>query len=189
MRLIDLTLPIVSGMEVYPGDPPVDIRVVHTHEQHGWELRKLTMGTHTGTHVDAFSHMHKGAGTLDEIPLDRFCGMACVADAKRPFPRGAGLIFREAAGLELLEKIREVRPPFVAGEISEELERALLKEEMVTYTQLTRLEQLPANDPFWFIGFPLKLAGADGSPVRAVAVLFEPGDTLAGLPGFPESRR
>jgi len=58
MKVIDLSLPIYYGMEVFPGDPEVNIETIHTHENEGWELRKISMGSHTGTHVDAFSHMH-----------------------------------------------------------------------------------------------------------------------------------
>ncbi|WP_254611184.1 cyclase family protein [Paenibacillus sp. JMULE4] len=60
MRVIDLSETIMDGMTVYPGDPEVKVEVVHTREEHTWELRQLTLGTHTGTHVDAFSHMHQG---------------------------------------------------------------------------------------------------------------------------------
>jgi kynurenine formamidase len=41
--------------------------------------------------------------------------------------------------------------------------------EMVIVEGLAHLDQLPAN--FTFIGFPLKFAGGDGSPIRAVAVV------------------
>jgi len=39
--------------------------------------------------------------------------------------------------------------------------------EIVIVEGLTNLDQLP--ETFRFIGFPLKLAGRDGSPIRAVA--------------------
>jgi kynurenine formamidase len=44
---------------------------------------------------------------------------------------------------------------------------------------LCNLDRLP-DEPgaFWFAAFPLKLEGADGSPVRAVALL--PAQTEAG---------
>ncbi|SJZ55341.1 cyclase family protein [Selenihalanaerobacter shriftii] len=76
MKVIDLTKSIHTKMQVYPGDPEVSVEVVHTYEENDWLLRKLTMGSHTGTHVDAFSHMDKEGETLDDIPLNRFCGKA-----------------------------------------------------------------------------------------------------------------
>ena len=78
MRIIDLSMPIYTNMNVFPGDPQVKIDVVHTYKKNTWELRQLNMGSHTGTHVDAYSHMHEGKETLDEIALERFFGKAQV---------------------------------------------------------------------------------------------------------------
>jgi kynurenine formamidase len=41
---------------------------------------RITLGSHTFTHVDAPSHMIKGGLTLDRMPLDRFWGKAAVVD-------------------------------------------------------------------------------------------------------------
>ncbi len=158
-------------MAVYPGDPEVRVEVVQTLEQHTWELRRLSLGTHTGTHVDAFSHMHAGGKTIDEIPLQQFFGRAIVADVQQDFPVATGLFFTGAAGVELLERIVAASPPFVGGTLTVELERALLQAGIVTYTDLVNLELLPVQVPFMFYGFPLKIRNGDGSPVRAVAVL------------------
>ncbi|RUS46275.1 cyclase family protein [Cohnella sp. AR92] len=171
MRFVDLTALLADGMPVYPGDPEVRIRVVHTHERHDWEVRSLSLGTHSGTHVDAPSHMHVGAASLDQIPLDRFCGLARVVDPDSDWPMGRGLFFAQSAGIELLERLTERMPKFVGGELSEPLERALLGRGIITYTDLSGLELLPKNKDFQFFGFPLRIAGADGSPVRAVAIL------------------
>lgn len=65
MHVIDLSMELKSGMDVYENDPPVVIDVVHDYQTHNWQLRHLSMGSHTGTHVDAFSHMHQGKANLD----------------------------------------------------------------------------------------------------------------------------
>lgn len=172
MRVIDLSLPIADGIPVYPGDPEVKVKITHTYESHTWELRQLSMGTHTGTHVDAPSHMHPGAATLDELPLERFFGKSRLARIEEPtWPQGRGLFFVETVGLESFERLAALRPPFVGGELSEELERALLGIGIVTYTGLHGLERLPRGTDFMFYGFPLRIACGDGSPVRAVAVV------------------
>ena len=87
MKIIDLSTPLFSGMTVYPGDPEVKIKVVHTYEKETWELRQLTMGTHTGTHVDAFSHMDDGAETIDQIPLNNFFGPTEVVKKNQKWPK------------------------------------------------------------------------------------------------------
>ena len=171
MKVIDLTKPIHTGMKTYPGDPEVSVEIVHTYEENTWLLRKLVMGSHTGTHVDAFSHMDKEGETLDSILLEKFFGKARVALLNKAFPARVGLFFREEVGIGRLAEILFARPPFVGGEITESLERALLRNKIVTFTNLINLDLLPADQEFMFYGFPLKIKDGDGSPVRAVAVV------------------
>lgn len=173
MRWIDLTEPIYDGMPVYPGDPEVKVEVAHSYDSHTWELRRLTLGSHAGTHVDAPSHMHPGAATLDELPVERFCGRSRVVRVSEPdeWPSGRGLFFAEPADAECLARLAELAPPFVGGELSEELERALLGLGIPTFTRLSGLARIPEGADFLFFGFPLRIAAGDGSPVRAVAML------------------
>ncbi|TMV50144.1 cyclase family protein [Paenibacillus mesophilus] len=173
MRIIDLSVSIYTGMPIYPGDPDVQADVVHTHQTHTWELRKLVMGTHTGTHVDAFSHMHIGKETLDEIPLERFFGKAQVVDPQGDWPSETGLFFAQEAGDDLADKIIGRKPGFVGGALTEELQRILLGHGIVTYTDLINMELLPFGKDFMFYGLPLKIKDGDGSPVRAIAIVDE----------------
>ncbi|MED4601344.1 cyclase family protein [Paenibacillus validus] len=172
MKIIDLSVPLYTGMPVFPGDPEVRVAVVQTYETHAWELRQLILGSHTGTHVDAFSHMHAGLETLDEIPLERFFGRARVVDPRQPdWPRDRGLLFIDEVGIEAAGKIIGLNPGFAGGNLTEELERALLGERIITYTDLIHLDRLPKETDFMFFGVPLKIKGGDGSPVRAFAIL------------------
>jgi arylformamidase len=43
-------------------------------------LSTLCLGSHTGTHVDAPHHFLDGSATVDQIPLDAFCGPAYVLE-------------------------------------------------------------------------------------------------------------
>ena len=52
-----------------------------------------------------------------------------------------------------------------------ELEKALLENGILTYTNLINLDRLPRGEEFLFIGLPLNIKNGDGSPVRAVAIL------------------
>ncbi len=173
MKVIDLSLPIYSGMEVFPGDPEVNMETIHTLENEGWELRKISMGTHTGTHVDAFSHMHEDGKSLSELSLERFFGKAQVVRLTDQWPTERGLFFTEEIGIDWFEQLLAVRPPFVGGEITEELERALLKNEVITYTNLVNLKEIPKGETFMFYGLPLNIQAGDGSPVRAMAIIEE----------------
>jgi len=173
MKIVDLSQAIYSRMNVHPGDPEVEVVRTGSYEVDGWIVRRITLGSHTGTHVDAFSHMDEDGESLDQIPLNRFFGPARLVLPDRPFPKDVGLIFREDPGIDSLQSILSANPPFVAGQISESLERALLKKKIVTYTDLANLDQLPPDREFMFYGFPLKIKNGDGSPVRAVAIMEE----------------
>ena len=176
MKLVDLTYPISDGMPVYPGDPAVSVHIAHRIESHGWELRELSFGSHTSTHVDAFSHMDEDGANLDQIPLDRFLGPAVCVSATDGFPGNVGLIFRDGTiDEEVVGRICQAGAGFVgisiAVEFSVEAERALLKAGVLTFTCLVNVEQLPTDQGFTFVGLPLKIKDGDGSPVRAAAIL------------------
>ena len=87
MEIIDLTKTIYEGMEVYPGDPEVKIEQTYDFSNHEYLLQTITMGSHTGTHVDAFSHMNKNGKTLDEIELEKFIGFAIKVKPNEYFPQ------------------------------------------------------------------------------------------------------
>lgn len=46
MKIIDLSQPIFDNMPVYPGDPGVVIKEIHTFEKEGWNLRNMSLTTH-----------------------------------------------------------------------------------------------------------------------------------------------
>lgn len=173
MIVLDLSQPIHAGMEVYPGDPEVRIEVDHSYGSHGWLLRRVTFGTHTGTHVDACSHMDPDGPTLSDLPVERFCGRAVVTEVGEKHPEGLGLLFLGEIRLGELDEILAAKPPFVGGSMDEKLERELLRAGILTYTGLINLDRLPRDRSFTFLGLPLPIAEGDGSPVRAVALIEE----------------
>jgi len=66
-------------MPVWPGDSGVEIKLVSNMEEGAnANVSHLSLGAHTGTHVDAPSHFIPGGETLDKIPLDHFIGEAEV---------------------------------------------------------------------------------------------------------------
>ena len=176
MEIIDLTDEICSKVKLYPGDPKVELKLVHSLKKQGWRLRKLSFGSHTGTHVDAFSHMVKNGKPLSKIPLDRFFGPAKLVKISDKFPFKIGLVFASGKLIApLFDKIVESGAPFIAVStgccFSVDLERKLLKHGVITFTDLINVDQLPEGRTFMFYGFPLKIKNGDGSPVRAVAIL------------------
>ncbi len=75
MRIVDLTLPLSPDLPTWPGDPPVQIRPDVGCE---YQIATITMGTHSGTHMDAPCHYIQGGPSLEMIALDRCVGKARV---------------------------------------------------------------------------------------------------------------
>lgn len=78
--VIDLSRPLRTGMPVFPGDPEVTLEPGAASAP--WQVTKLRMGTHSGTHIDAASHFVPGGSTIDAYPLQRFVLPAYVASAE-----------------------------------------------------------------------------------------------------------
>jgi len=81
MKVIDLSHPISPGMPVYPSTEPPTFVVSCTVERDGFFERKISLYSHTGTHIDAPSHMISGARAIDEFPACHFIGKAYLLDA------------------------------------------------------------------------------------------------------------
>lgn len=171
MKIIDLSKTIKNNMEIYPNDPEVKISKVQSVKKDNWNVSQIQMGTHTGTHVDAFFHVNDSLDFIDKIPLNRFIAYSYKVSVEENFPENSGLIFDMLVDVDLVDKILKSKPVFVGGIMSEKLERLLLKNKIPTYTDLINLDKLPLNEKFLFIGLPLKIKNGDGSPVRAVAIL------------------
>ncbi len=80
-RVIDISVPNARGMHVYPGDPVLQVESVRRIAQGDpCNLSLLTLGSHTGTHVDAPYHFLADGPRLGDVGLDRMIGEALVAD-------------------------------------------------------------------------------------------------------------
>jgi kynurenine formamidase len=82
MSLVDLTQPLDENTPVYPGDPDVDLQPHATYEEEGYRVSALHLGSHSGTHVDAPSHVIPDGKRLSELPLDRFRFEAQLVDVR-----------------------------------------------------------------------------------------------------------
>jgi arylformamidase len=92
-RIIDISVPNGPGQHVYPGDPAPRIDAVHRIRDGAVaNVSLLTMGSHTGTHVDAPHHFIDDGPKLGDVALERMVGDALVADLRgRPFIDRAAL--------------------------------------------------------------------------------------------------
>ncbi len=67
-RLLDLTMPLSEDTPTYPGDPPVTIETLASHNSTGYYMRRLCLSEHAGTHIDAPAHFHPDGLTVDKLP-------------------------------------------------------------------------------------------------------------------------
>ena len=82
MELIDISIPVRAGMVVWDGDPPARIEQVSSiADGDGYNVTRLEISAHTGTHVDAPLHAVDGGGPVDAIPLGALYGPCHVIDA------------------------------------------------------------------------------------------------------------
>jgi len=82
MRIIDLTYPIHEGMTTFPvhWHPVVEITQLARHGIENRETRRLVIGTHCGTHIDAPRHFIPDGPTVDQVRLEWLVGPARVLD-------------------------------------------------------------------------------------------------------------
>jgi len=78
--LRDITRPIHAAMAIYPGNPPVEMRLVRPADAASSALSVISLGSHTGTHIDAPAHIRAGAAGTASYSLDVFVGRAQVLD-------------------------------------------------------------------------------------------------------------
>ncbi len=77
MKIYDVTRALSDDVIIYPGDIVPRFREIDTGQ---YRVTDMTLGSHTGTHIDAPSHYIEGGQTVDRIPLDRLTGPARVLD-------------------------------------------------------------------------------------------------------------
>lgn len=83
--IFDISVPISSRLVSWPGDPGIEIeRPMELEKGDPATVSFLHLGSHTGTHVDAFSHFKAGGKSLDEMDLSVYIGRALVVEIEDP---------------------------------------------------------------------------------------------------------
>jgi arylformamidase len=79
-KYYDLSNPIWEEMPYYPASFPAQIEKVSSVDQGGFNVHKITIATHHGTHVDAPRHLTNQGTPLEELDLNKFMGEGVVLD-------------------------------------------------------------------------------------------------------------
>jgi len=71
MRRIDISMPLFPGMPAFPGDPPFTLdRLSSVDRGDPYNISRVSLGSHAGTHVDPPAHFVRGGASVDRIDLD-----------------------------------------------------------------------------------------------------------------------
>ena len=209
-KIIDLTAEIYDRAPTMPMDPKCSVIEHSNLETLGYNLRRVTLSTHQGTHIDVPYHFFYEGDTLEKIDPSRFIVQAIKVDLTYKKPKEA-IIVEDLLkyehlidkGINILlhtgwDKMISDRGffsdfPYISIELSRWLSqkklrllgmdlpcpnisdwttvhRALLGNNILIIEGLVNMEAL-GDKEFQFIALPLKIRGADGSPVRAIAIL------------------
>lgn len=182
--------------QVFPGDPAPERKILSSTEKGDvCNLTAFSMCAHNGTHVDAPFHFVQDGKTIGALGLDAFVGMAYVAEhegivsggdalailqkakdqnpeaSKRILIKGKAVVSAEAARVFASEKLLLVgnESQTVGPEDAPMEVHLILLGAGVVLLEGIRLAAVPEG--VWFLSAaPLNLAGADGSPCRALLI-------------------
>ena len=190
--IIDISLPIGPDTPVWPGDPPVLVEpVARVRDGDPADVSRLTLGTHTGTHVDPPAHFLPGAVTVDALPLDVLVGPAVVAACTSGpidraaleatgLPDGSARVLLKTGGDEgaltpdgarwlVDQRVRLVGADTLSIEPEADdypVHRVLLGAGVVIVEGLDLRAVSPGS--YELVCLPLRIVGGDGAPARAV---------------------
>ena len=195
MRIYDISQE-VFGCQVYPGDPVPEKKTLNSMKNGDlYNLTAFSMCAHNGTHIDAPFHFIKDGKTVDDIHLESFVGLSYVVEhhgiisrenameiiekAKKYNPEAVKriLIKGDAVVTEEAAKIFASSEIFLLGNESQTVgpENApMTVHQILLSANVVLLEGIrlaAVSEGVYFLNAaPLNLAGAEGSPCRAVLI-------------------
>jgi len=81
MNIIDISIPLSEKTPVWEGDKGISVpRVAKIEEGSDFNVSRIELGVHAGTHIDAPYHVFKNGSTVDQIPLGNLIGRVQVVE-------------------------------------------------------------------------------------------------------------
>ncbi len=85
VALHDVSIPVHPGMIIYRKNPGVEVeRALTIDGGDGANVSRLTMGVHSGTHIDGSLHFYDDGTGVDALPLDAMLGRCVVVEIADP---------------------------------------------------------------------------------------------------------
>ena len=195
-KMIDISVGVSPDMPIYPGDPKPQIETISSIEVDGAKVSRISFGSHTGTHIDAPSHVFKDGATVDQIQLDGLVGKAIVLDLSTKEKAITGndleVAYRLFKGISRI-KILILKLKNSSSYLNESVADWIVENgfttvgidglsvddqsQLVVHTKLLGnginiVECLDLHNVdegvYDFMCLPLKIIGCDGAPARAV---------------------
>lgn len=181
---------------VYEGDPAPEVELLRRMEDDDpYNLSYIKMTTHSGTHIDAPLHFSEDGASIDRLRLNTFYGKCTVVtvegiltgqDMERLLPyckrrvlfHGNGKTFLSHSAAIVLAQSRvvlvgtdadSIAPPFDEVKPHRELARA-----NIAVLEGLNLEYI-RDGVYDLCAFPVKLAGLEAAPCRAILFEMEKG--------------
>ena len=197
--MIDISIGISPDMLIYPGDPKPQIETISSIETDGAKVSSISFGSHTGTHIDAPSHIFEDGVTIDRIQLDGLVGKALVLDllikknvvtgndieaSYRHFAdiSGISILLLKTGNFAYLDRSAAdwiVENGFITVGIdgmSVDDSSRMSVHKLLLGNGINIVEYLNlcavGEGVYDFICFPLKIIGCDGAPARAVLIAY-----------------
>jgi len=198
-EIIDLTRSLDQDLEIYSAgkyeDPKLTLKPWASLREEGFRVSQVSLGTQTGTHIDAPSHFTEDGATLEQFPVRGLLGPYCwinldtISGSANPggqvsaykgesilflaSPRGHAKITKNAlftlcslpAGLWVL-----------SGSVSVEegdpfyFNRAAAEHGIFLVEDLEPEASKQVKPGGKLIALPLKLSGVSGAPCRVVVI-------------------
>lgn len=175
MKYIDITKPLSPDTAVYPGDPPY---VLTTEKFSIYQVSRLSMSVHTGTHIDAPAHFLLPGDICDYAP-EQLCGSVRVLNKEdgwlsrldgvvRVLLKGGSGVSEEEARIAADRGICLIGTDqlSIAPTPVEAPTHRLLLSRGICILENADLSEVPCGD-YRLVCLPLKLVSSDGAPVRA----------------------
>jgi arylformamidase len=191
VKIIDISREVLS-CPAFPGDPVASLqRVESIDENRYYNLSKIEMCLHNGTHMDAPLHFLPDGGDITEIPHEAFFGPCVVVETDTPiitgafveeyFPRNAKRILVKSNGTSYFHESAASALADIGyillgtdGMTVEPEESYGRTHRMFMMNDITLLENLDLSGvksgDYFLSAAPIKISGAEAAPVRAFLV-------------------
>ncbi len=191
MKIIDISREVLS-CPVFPGDPVASLeKVKNIDEGSQYNLGKIEMCLHNGTHMDAPLHFLSDGKDITEIPHEAFFGPCVVIEAdtemitgafvEEYFPRNAKRILVKSGGKAVFHESAASAVAHLGyylvgtdGMTVEPDGSDGRTHKMFLMDNIALLENLDLSDvkkgDYFLSAAPIKISGAEAAPVRAFLV-------------------